>query len=94
MVSPPARCLPAEAGCKVHLGIDAETLHVQAMEDKQARATGPNEPANGSRVGDGLMLPKRLEQIPPEEPIGRSRLTEPMTHAPATPPPQPAEPPP
>ncbi len=44
--------------CKVHLGIDADTLEVRAIE------------VTGSRVGDGPMLPKLLEQIPPEEPIG------------------------
>src|SRR5919112_2051429 len=43
--------------CKVHLGIDAETLEVRAIE------------VTGSRVGDGPMLPKLLEQIPLEEPI-------------------------
>ncbi len=44
--------------CKLHLGIDAETLEVRAIE------------VTGSRVGDGPVLPKLLEQIPPEEPIG------------------------
>jgi hypothetical protein len=44
--------------CKVHLGIDAETLEVRAIE------------VTGSRVDDGPMLPKLLEQIPLEEPIG------------------------
>lgn len=43
--------------CKVHLGIDAETLEVRAIE------------VTGSRVGDGSMLPRLLEQIPAEEPI-------------------------
>lgn len=43
--------------CKVHLGIDAETLEVRAVE------------VTGSRVGDGPMLPKLLEQIPPDDPI-------------------------
>ena len=56
--------------CRVHLGIDAETLEVRAMEGEQANATGPREPANGSRVGDGPMLPKLLEQIPSHETIG------------------------
>ena len=42
---------------KVHLGIDAETLEIRAIE------------VTGSRVGDGPMLPKLLEQIPLEEPI-------------------------
>lgn len=44
--------------CKVHLGIDAETLEVRAIE------------VTGSRVGDGPMLPKLLEQIPPCETLG------------------------
>lgn len=56
--------------CKVHLGIDAETLEIRATEGEQANATGPREPANGSRVGDAPMLPELLAQIPPEEPIG------------------------
>jgi hypothetical protein len=43
---------------KVHLGIDAETLEIRAIE------------VTGSRVGDGPMLPKLLEQIPSKEPIG------------------------
>ena len=43
---------------KVHLGIDAETLEIRAIE------------VTGSRVGDGPMLPKLLEQIPPNEAIG------------------------
>ncbi len=44
--------------CKVHLGIDADSLEVRAIE------------VTGSRVGDAPMLSKLLEQIPPEEPIG------------------------
>ncbi len=44
--------------CKVHLGIDADTLEVRAIE------------VTGSRVGDGPMLSKLLEQISSEEPIG------------------------
>jgi len=43
--------------CKVHLRIDAGTLEVRAIE------------VTGSRVGDGPVLPKLLEQIPPEERI-------------------------
>ena len=43
---------------KVHLGSDAETREVRAIE------------VTGSRVGDGPMLPKLLERIPPEERIG------------------------
>ncbi len=45
--------------CKVHLGIDADSLEVRAIE------------VTGSRVGDAPMLSKLLEQIPPEEPIGQ-----------------------
>jgi hypothetical protein len=44
--------------CKVHLGVDADSLEVRAIE------------VTGSRVGDAPMLSKLLEQIPPEEPIG------------------------
>ena len=44
--------------CRVHLGIDAETLEVRAIE------------VTGSRAGDSPMLPKLLDQIPAEEVIG------------------------
>ena len=40
---------------EVPLGIDAETLEAHAIEGVQASATGPGEPANGSRVGDAPM---------------------------------------
>ena len=43
---------------KVHLGIDADTLEVRAVE------------VTGSRVGDAPMLPDLLDQIPADEPIG------------------------
>ena len=43
---------------KVHLGIDAETMEVRAIE------------ITGSRIGDGPMLAELLAQIPAEEPIG------------------------
>ena len=43
---------------KVHLGIDADTMEVRAIE------------ITGSRVGDGPMLSELLAQIPPEEVIG------------------------
>ena len=43
---------------KVHLGIDANTLEVRAIE------------ITGSRIGDGPMLSELLAQIPAEEPIG------------------------
>ena len=55
---------------KLHPGIDADTLEVRAIEGEQANATAPSAPANGSRVGDSPMLPKLLEQIPVDEPIG------------------------
>jgi hypothetical protein len=42
---------------KAHLGIDAETLEVRAIE------------ITGSRIGGGPMLPELLAQIPPEEAI-------------------------
>ena len=44
---------------KVHLGIDAGTLEVRAIE------------ITGSRVGDGPMLPELLAQIPSEEVISQ-----------------------
>ena len=44
--------------CNVHLGLDAETLEIRAIE------------VTGSLVGDGPTLPRLLEQIPSEEPIG------------------------
>lgn len=44
---------------KVHLGIDANTLEVRAIE------------VTGSRIGDGPMLPELLAQIPVEEVIGQ-----------------------
>lgn len=42
---------------KVHLGIDAQTLQIRAIE------------VTANHVGDAPMLPALLEQIPPEEPI-------------------------
>lgn len=56
---------------KVHLGIDAETLEIRAIESEQANATGSREPANGSRIGDAPILPDLLDQIPAEQPIDR-----------------------
>lgn len=44
---------------KVHLGIDAETLEIRAIE------------VTGSRVGDAPMLPELLNQIPADQPIGK-----------------------
>ena len=44
---------------KVHLGIDAETMEVRAIE------------VTGSRIGDGPMLPELLAQIPPDQAIGQ-----------------------
>lgn len=43
---------------KIHLGIDAETLEVRAVE------------ITGSNIGDAPMLPELLEQIPPDQEIG------------------------
>lgn len=43
---------------KVHLGIDADTMEVRAIE------------ITGSRIGDGPMLPELLAQISPDEVIG------------------------
>jgi hypothetical protein len=42
---------------KVHIGIDAKTLEIRAIE------------ATDNSVGDAEMLPGLLDQIPPEEPI-------------------------
>ena len=44
---------------KVHLGIDADTLEIRAIE------------ITGSRVGDAPMLPELLDQIPDDQPIGK-----------------------
>ena len=49
----------AERGRKVHLGIDADTLEIRAIE------------VTGSRVGDAPMLPELLNQIPADQPIGK-----------------------
>lgn len=43
---------------KVHLGIDAETLEVRAVE------------VTSSNIGDAPMLPELLDQIPPNQHIG------------------------
>lgn len=43
---------------KVHLGIDAETLEIRAIE------------VTSSRVGDAPILPDLLDQIPGDQPIG------------------------
>lgn len=42
---------------KIHLGIDAETLGVRAVE------------ITGSNIGDAPMLPELFEQIPPDQEI-------------------------
>ena len=44
---------------KVHLGIDADTLEIKAVE------------ITGSRVGDAPMLPELLNQIPANQRIGK-----------------------
>jgi hypothetical protein len=43
---------------KVHLGIEAETLEVRAVE------------VTSSNIGDAPMLPELLDQIPPDQEIG------------------------
>jgi hypothetical protein len=43
---------------KAHLGIDAETLEIRAIE------------VTGSRIGDAPVLPDLLDQIPDDQPIG------------------------
>lgn len=47
---------------KVHLGIDAETLEIRAIE------------VTDNAVGDASMLPELLAQIPPEERIATATL--------------------
>jgi len=42
---------------KVHLGIDAQTLEIRAIE------------VTANSIGDAPMLPALLDQIPPEEPV-------------------------
>ena len=44
---------------KVHLGIDADTLEIRAIE------------ITGSRIGDAPMLLELLDQIPTDQPIGK-----------------------
>jgi hypothetical protein len=44
---------------KVHLGIDAQTLEIRAIE------------VTDNAIGDAPILPELLAQIPPEEPIDR-----------------------
>ena len=46
-------------GAKVHLGIDAETLEIRAIE------------ITGAGVGDAPVLPDLLDQIPADQPIGK-----------------------
>jgi hypothetical protein len=43
---------------KIHIGIDEEALEIRAIE------------ATSSRIGDALVLPDLLNQIPPNEEIG------------------------
>ena len=56
---------------KVHLGIDADTLEIRAIEGEPVRAIGSSDPANGSRVGDAPMLLELLDQIPTDQPIDK-----------------------
>lgn len=66
---------------KGHLGIDAETLEIRAIE------------VTGSRIGDATMLPDLLDQIPDDQPLGMVTADGAMTPAPATPPSRHAGPP-
>ena len=43
----------------------------RAIEGEQANAIGPRKPANGSRVGDALLLPELLNQIPANQLVGK-----------------------
>ena len=49
--------------------MDEATLEVRAVESSLANATGPNEPVDGSGVGDAPVLPDLLDQTPEDEPI-------------------------
>jgi hypothetical protein len=44
---------------KIHIGIDEETLEVRAVE------------VTTNNIGDAPMLPELLNQIPPDQDIGR-----------------------
>lgn len=52
---------------KVHLGIDAQTLEIRAVE------------VTSNAVGDAPMLPELLAQIPPEEALPASAPMAPTT---------------
>ena len=43
---------------KIHIGIDAETLEIRAIE------------VTSSSIGDAPMLPDLLSQIPPDQELG------------------------
>ncbi len=49
----------ADGGRKIHLGTDAETLEIRAIE------------VTGAGVGDAPVLPELLDQIPAGQPIGK-----------------------
>ena len=57
---------------KVHLGIDAETLEIRAIEVTGA-GVGPSRglKTNHCRAMDAPMLPELLEQIASDQPIGK-----------------------
>jgi len=56
---------------KVHLGVDADTLEIRAVEVTGSRV-GPSRglQANRCRSTDAPMLPALLDQIPDDQPIG------------------------
>ena len=57
---------------KVHLGIDADTLEIRAIEITGSRV-GPSRGlrATHCRAMDAPMLPELLNQIPDDQPIGK-----------------------
>lgn len=61
-----------ERGRKVHLGIDADTLEIRAIEVTGSRV-GPSHglKANHCRATDAPMLPELLDQIPADQQIGK-----------------------
>ncbi len=58
-------CCQAKGGpkrrlwCKIHIGIDEQTLEIRAIE------------VMSSSIEDALMLPDLLSQIPPDQELGR-----------------------
>lgn len=55
---------------KIHLGIDAQTREIRAVESSLANATAPKEPVDGSHIGDAPVLPGLPGQVTPDQEIG------------------------